>query len=485
MALAVVVVSGCVDDGSSTKAGGGAQPMTLRLGTADTPGTPAADQIEEFVRRVDELSDGRLRVEPVWEAAGASRDDWDQQVARLVVGGDVDLAVVPARAWDTEGVSTLRALHAPFLVATDELLDRVVTDEVADEMLTGLHEIEITGLTLVPEGLRHVFSFGDPLLSPDDFVGSTIRAPTSNTTYALFEALGAKPDDLGGSSARPGEPYATGVADGSVAAAESSFAQAVSLPEYGPTAGNVVLFPKVNVFVASSETFDALSEDRQQILRDAARATRDRAVANNRDDAEFAEEYCAIGGRIVLATDAEVEALRAATEVVYRDLERDPATAAMLDRIRELARETPPADLVEACGPTTPAEPVTGGPAEFPEGTYRAEITAESLIEAGVDRPTAFQHAATWTVTFFGGELTVHDVNASTGEVTDDRGVYCVEHGRVSLGLLGQPPECGDFWSAGWTLEGDQLRFTDVQSHHGFDLLIATLFGGQPFTRIE
>ena len=76
-------------------------------------------------------------------------------------------------------------------------------------------------------------------------------------------------------------------------------------------------------------------------------------------------------------------------------------------------------------------------------------------------------------MTFFGGELTVHDVNASTGEVTDDRGVYCVEHGRVSLGLLGQPPECGDFWSAGWTLEGDQLRFTDVQSHHGFDLLIA------------
>ena len=210
--------SGCVDDGSSTKAGGGAKPVTLRLGTADTPGTPAADQIEEFVRRVDELSDGQLRVEPVWKAAGAkSRPTWINRSPGWWSAATLIWAWSPPQAWDTEGVSTLRALHAPFLVATDELLDRVVIDEVADEMLTGLNELEITGLTLVPEGLRHVFSFGDPLLSPDDFVGSTIRAPTSDTTYALFEALGATPDDLSGSSARPGEPYATGVADGSVA----------------------------------------------------------------------------------------------------------------------------------------------------------------------------------------------------------------------------------------------------------------------------
>ena len=162
LAVGAMILSGCVDGGASTKAGGDAEPVALRIGTADGPGTPAADQIDEFVRQVDDLSGGLLQVEPMWEAAGPDQDDWDQQVARLVVSGDVDLGMIPARAWDTEGVTTMRALHAPLLVAADDLLDRVVTDGIAEEMLAGLDAIGVTGLALVPEGLRHVFSFGDP-----------------------------------------------------------------------------------------------------------------------------------------------------------------------------------------------------------------------------------------------------------------------------------------------------------------------------------
>ena len=54
---------------------------------------------------------------------------------------------------------------------------------------------------------------------------------------------------------------------------------------------------------------------------------------------------------------------------------------------------------------------------------------------------------------------------------------------------LGDDESCGtaanqDLFSAGWTLDGDQLRFVDVRSGHGSDLLIQTLFGGKPFTKI-
>jgi Bacterial extracellular solute-binding protein, family 7 len=358
-------------------------------------------------------------------------------------------------------------------------------------MLAGLDAVGITGLALLPEGLRHVFSFGDPLLTPGDFEGITVRAPTSDTTYALFEALGATPDDLGG----PGDRFGVGVADGSVAAAESSFAFAGGLPAAATAAGNVTLYPKVNVVVANSAALDGLDETEQEVLRDAAIATRDWAITNNRDDADYAPEFCANGGTIVLASDEEVAGLVEATGPVYSELEADAATAAMITRIRALAEEVGPGEPITACTyespvtlPPDPAE-TTGesspDAAEFPEGTYRMEITAEFLIDAGVDQASAFNHHGTWTLTFDDGTLIGSDVNASTGKVSEGRGVYCVEDGRVSLGLLGQPPECGDFWSAGWTLEGDQLQFTDVQSHHGSDLLIETLFGGQPFTRIE
>ena len=88
------------------------EPVTLRVGTDDDPGVLAADQIEEFARQVDELSGGELQIEPVWRSGGYDIADWDQVVARMAMSGELDLAMIPARAWDTEGVTSLRA-HTP------------------------------------------------------------------------------------------------------------------------------------------------------------------------------------------------------------------------------------------------------------------------------------------------------------------------------------------------------------------------------------
>jgi TRAP-type C4-dicarboxylate transport system substrate-binding protein len=119
-ALAVTVTmaaTACSGSEAGAKAGGPATPVVLRIGTDDFQGRPAADQIEEFVRQVAALSDGQIEIEPVWHAAGDG-PDWDQRVARLVVGGELDMGMIPARSWDTEGVTTLRALNTPFLVTS-------------------------------------------------------------------------------------------------------------------------------------------------------------------------------------------------------------------------------------------------------------------------------------------------------------------------------------------------------------------------------
>ena len=127
---AVVALAGCTGTTGGTKAGGQATPVILRIGTDDFQGRPAADQIEEFARQVEELSDGAVRIEPVWNAAGdTGEDDWDQKVARMVVAGELDMGLIPARAWDTEGVTSLRALNAPFLITSDELAAEVASSE--------------------------------------------------------------------------------------------------------------------------------------------------------------------------------------------------------------------------------------------------------------------------------------------------------------------------------------------------------------------
>lgn len=485
---ATVVVAACSSGSGSagTKAGGSDEPVTLRIGTADSPGYPGADQISEYARQVEELSDGLIRIEPAWHPAGRNIDDWDQQVARLVVSGDLDMGMIPARAWDTEGVTTLRALDAPFLVTSNDLVEEIVTSDLADEMLAGLDEVGITGLALLPEGLRHVFSFGDPLDSPDDFAGTTIRAPRSDTTDLLFEALGAATDDP------TGEAFGTAVESGAIAAAESSFTSAApTLPAPTTAVANLTFFPKVNSLVINTEVFESMSEDQQATLRDAAARTLDWSITAVPGEAEGAESFCANGGRIVVASDADVGAFTQAVEPAYAELEQDEATAAMIDQIRTLSEQVEGTKrAVIPCG-TGGADQATPGasPAEaaFAEGVYRTEITADFLMDAGVDQATAFNHAGVWTLTFDGGDLVIHEVNTATGEAHESSGVYCVEDGRISLGLLGEPPigeACGDFWSAGWTLDGDQLQFTDIQSGHGSDLLIETQFGGQPFTKI-
>ncbi|MEO5704676.1 MAG: hypothetical protein ABIZ52_02340, partial [Candidatus Limnocylindrales bacterium] len=45
-----------------TKAGPGAAPVTLRIGTKDGPDKPAGIQITEYVKRVDALSGGSIRI---------------------------------------------------------------------------------------------------------------------------------------------------------------------------------------------------------------------------------------------------------------------------------------------------------------------------------------------------------------------------------------------------------------------------------------
>ncbi len=184
---ATVLLSGCLGGEEGTKAGGGAGPLTLRVGTDDPPGRPGEAQIEELAHRVEELSRGDIRIKAVLDAGGDVR----LGPARHTEGQAMVTStwrLIPARAWDTEGVTSLRALNAPFLITSDELFAEVISGDLADDLMSGLDEAGVVPLALFPEGLRHPFGFEAPLLGPDDYAGEEIRTPTSKTTAAMFES---------------------------------------------------------------------------------------------------------------------------------------------------------------------------------------------------------------------------------------------------------------------------------------------------------
>lgn len=417
----LLVAGGCSsagsDEGAVAAAGdaAAAPTVTLRIGTDDFLGRPSADQIEHFAERVAELSEGTIEIEPVWHANdGGPGDDWDQRVARKVTAGELDGALVPARAWDTEGVDSFRPLHAPFLVDSHELLAEVISGDLADRMLAGLDGSGVVGLAMFPEGLRHPFGLVEPLLGPSDYDGAVLRVPTSDTSKALFEALGAQTNDDG---------LDRTVHDG----VESGFV----LKPGGVATGNVTLFPKVNVLVLGEEAVGDLDEADREILGQAAADTQTWAVESFPSESSLADEFCAAGGVVVHAGDSEVEALRAAVQPVLEDIRSGSAeNAALLDAIAAIKSGLPEPQPARPCGEAADAE--ADGDQTVLTGVYRMEVTRELMLEAWPDTPAdqIDNNVGTWTISMNDGRHYVHGTEFT--EIVDG-GSYRIDGDRVSF----------------------------------------------------
>jgi TRAP-type C4-dicarboxylate transport system substrate-binding protein len=473
----VAVACSSPDPDSASKAGGDEPPLVLTMGTSDPPGRPAVDQIEEFAARVADLSEGRMTIEPRLEATGGSTRDGDQAVARRVISGELDMGNIPTRAWDTEGVTSLRALSAPFLITTDELLDEVVSSDLVDDLLSGLPAVGVIGLGLLSEGLRHPYGFAGPLLGPEDYDGAVIRTMTSATTKATFQALGASVTD---------EQMNTEAHEGM----ESGYAW----DPIGVATGNVVFFPKVNAVVINSEVFDRLSEGQRTILEQAVAETQTWAIGTRSSDVEGAAAFCARGGSVVLADETAISALEAAVVPVYQELGTDSQTRDLIAAINEMKQGVQPTTAIpSACGEgeqddgSTQA-PGSGAPdvesAEFPQGTFRAERTVDALLASGMSEADAHGYQGLWTLTFEGGALAIED------PVGVCNGSYSLADGRISL-HLGSDPACGTtpntvLFVARWSMKDDELQFEQLAAGIGHDTeLLQTLFGDAVWVKVD
>ena len=117
------------------KSGGSGPVITLSLATSDLAGGPQASPLEHFADAVADQSEGRLRVQTIYGAEEHAQK-FDQEVARRIQDGTYDFGIVPARSWDDLGVDGLRALQTPFLLDSDDLVDRIVDGELASRCST-------------------------------------------------------------------------------------------------------------------------------------------------------------------------------------------------------------------------------------------------------------------------------------------------------------------------------------------------------------
>jgi TRAP-type C4-dicarboxylate transport system substrate-binding protein len=190
--LAVILVAGLVGCGGAgeDRAGGHATNTARTL----TLAYPAGDQndVLGFVDAVSRLSHGSLRVvvRPRWRDGQLAFETGEIADVRA---GKADLGAAASRAWDTVGIPSFRALHAPFLIDSYPLERRVVESRVAAGLLARLRPLGLVGLGILPSPMRRPLGSRKPLLRPATSGVSRSRRSSRTSPIGRFASWARHP----------------------------------------------------------------------------------------------------------------------------------------------------------------------------------------------------------------------------------------------------------------------------------------------------
>lgn len=228
-----------------------------------------------------------------------------------------------------------------------------------------------------------------------------------------------------------------------------------------------MLYPKYQILAAEDSAFSRLTREQQSIVRDAARAARDLAIAKHVPDATIARAWCEQGGRVVLAGVHGIETFRTAAEPVLAKMAADPLTANAIAAIRDLKARTTSGATMEACEPAAtvdadaPWPSVAAGPKQtlIADGVYVHKVTEAELLAAGVAPEDAHNNAGTWTLTVDGAAGTFG--NKQEGGEAEANAVDFELHGdRIHMQQHDHP----SFWDLRWRKATDGIDLEIVGS---------------------
>jgi TRAP-type transport system periplasmic protein len=461
--------------------------VTLTLAAAEGRGRPSTGIAEVFAARAKALSKGTIVVKIAYQSGGGNGTPLGLQESNLVAlvrSAKVALAIVPTRAFDFQGVSSFQALQAPFLITTDAGMDRATAGLTAEQLQSGLPKLGLTGLSLVPEGLRRPFGFRKALVSPADFAGIRFGASRTRALLDLLRAFGATP------ASYDSKAIEKGINNGTVAGADSTLALAAdgALPRPGFTAGNLAFFPKVDALVANAKALKRLSSAQVTTLRRAAASARTWAL-RELTERKGRDAYCKGGGTVVIAPASSIAALRAKAASVLAEMRADPFTRRL---IMEIGAMVSPGGTVAPCSHAAGRAAAIGPTVDkvIPAGVYRKTVTEKQLLAAGVSPDGAKTNGGTWTLTVTADGYQQIHVESPYPEKTvtcEKRKMYIAQptsprpakRGLVAIDFRGKG--CGGGFGVAWKLVPGGIEFTRVSAP---DPVLLSLWSGVFWKRV-
>src|SRR5215472_8566212 len=381
--------------------------LTLANDSGDLSGA------QPFADAVKEVSHGALQIRIEGPSARLGDLNSETGLIRAVQAGKAQLGITGTQAFDTIAAGGLQALQAPFLINSYALQRKVLDSDLPQKMLTALRPTGLVGVGLLPGVLARPFGFSRPLLSASDYRGVKIGTLPSVVATETFRALGATLVSSG--------PIALlgGVATDVFAADKAFDRPGTSLT------GNVIFWPWPGVIFMNRRAFGSLTAGQQsELFHAAAVAQADKIWLG--DDAGYLRDLCRRGTKVVTASPADLAGLRVAVQPVYRMLEANPSTKALIGQIASIRQAIggSPDALTCAAALSTGQSNTTASPLE---GTWQVTYTKQELLAAGADPTLIYLSEETWghfTLTFSSGHWSLRLTGGDPAVPPDYRLAY-------------------------------------------------------------
>jgi TRAP-type C4-dicarboxylate transport system substrate-binding protein len=373
----VLAVTGCSISDAARERAGAQAPMVVQMADSQPADAPTGLAMAAFAAAVDDLSRGTIVVKTT--SGGRFADNHgDAKVVAALRAGDVQLAVVPTRAWADAGARSIEVLQAPFELQDDAHMLAVARDTgLVEQAARDVQPLGGHVLGVLPERLRYLTSFGPALLSPRDLASQQFRtfSPSIGKLVAPMNASAVNPDD---------DTYAAMRADGTLRGTDADMVRATAIAAGTTITVDLVLYAKFDSITANAAWWQRLSPSQRDVMSRAVEQVKQLQEKGLPDSLASAKAFCDAGGVLVAAGPEAIRDFRRAVEPYTSTL--DPALLKKLraDRPRGLVA------VPRLCSPPSSAlDPahVVAQAGTLPNGVYRYVFTPELARRFNEEHP--------------------------------------------------------------------------------------------------
>lgn len=317
----VVVVALLLTAGST-----GALAREFRAADTQNEDYPTVQALRFMGRQISERTGGRHEIKVFHSRQlGEEKETLEQTRAGAIDLNRTNVALIG------NVIPSMNVLALPFLFRSIEHMQKVLDGPIGNEILGSFEPYGFVGLAFYDSGARSIYNNVRPVRSLADLKGLRIRVQQSEQMRETMRALGADPVEM------PYGQVLTGLANKLIDGAENNWPSFVTTDHY-KHAGHYTLTEHTmspEVLVMSLKAWETLSPDERRIFREEARRS-GQFMREKWRDLELQSRKQAEMAGVIIVSEIDKKPFEAAMTGIYARTQRDPASAKLIERIRNV-----------------------------------------------------------------------------------------------------------------------------------------------------